>query len=303
MARSRDHNDGIPGLLRRMLGESEASAALTLIAIVLAVMAVGTFVLWNRFGGYVLDQPQYRLTSESIEITPQPPWISTTDVRGESVLAGSLNNLHIRQSDVTLRVAQAFSMHPWVKKVTHVSKRYPARVLVDVVYRRPVAMVEVNQGWLPVDNDGVLLPTADFSPEATRQYLRISAGKTSPANNLAGSAWGDERVAEAARVADYLGPHANQLKFEKIVAYRGPNDVRGNPDYNFVILTRNGTKVIWGRSPSKEQSGEPFAEQKLARLQEFAERNGGLDVLDPGQTIDLRHADRLDVATLPDDFK
>ena len=190
-----------------------------------------------------------------------------------------------------------------MQKVVHVSKRYPARVLVELDYRRPVAMVEVTGGWLPIDGDAVLLPTSDFSADATTEYIRISAGDSLPNSKLAGTAWGDERVTQAAKLAAYLTPQTHNLGLAKILGYRGPNDFRGRPDYYFVIMTRKNTSVIWGRAPAHEQSGEPVAEQKLARLQQFAAEQGSLDVLDPGQTIDLRHADRLNVAALPDDLR
>ena len=303
MAASRKPADGIPGLFFRLLGDSESSKTLIAIALMVFGLAVGTYLLWDRFGGYVMGQPQYRLAVESIEMTPQPNWIVKSDVRKESATAASLKDLHIRRTDITLRVAQAFSMHPWVRKVVHVSKRYPARILVELDYRRPVAMVEVTGGWLPIDGESVLLPTADFDSDATRNYLKISAGESLPNSSLAGTAWGDDRVSQAALVAAYLQPHRENLNLDRILAYRGPNDIRGNPDYYFVIMTAKNTSVIWGRAPSKEQSGEPFAEQKLSRLQQFAVEQGSLDVLQPGQTIDLRHADRLDVARLPEDLR
>ena len=78
-------------------------------------------------------------------------------------MAGSLEGLHIRQTDLAFRVAEAFTMHSWVAKVQHAGKRYSNRVVVDLVYRKPVAMVEVfekGRRWIsPVDRLGFVLPT------------------------------------------------------------------------------------------------------------------------------------------------
>ena len=116
MAAKQQTNDSIPGLLRRLLGESQSSTALFAISIMLVGLAAGTYILWGKFGAYVMGQPEYRLTVESIESTPQPAWIVASDVREESAVSGGLKDLHIRQPDLTLRVAQAFSMHPWGAK-------------------------------------------------------------------------------------------------------------------------------------------------------------------------------------------
>ena len=50
-----------------------------------------------------------------------------------------------------------------------------------------------------------------------------------------------------------------------------------------------------------EQSGEPGAEQKMARLREYAAKHGGLVTERPGQSIDVRRAAGLQVAELGDE--
>ena len=154
-------------------------------------------------------------------------------------------------------------------------------------------------GRLPVDGEGVLLPTVDFSAAAADGYLRISANETTPVSTMSGTAWGDDRVHEAARVAGFLVPYQQQLDLAKIIAYRGPTDGAGGVSNYFVIRTHAGASVIWGRAPGLERSGEPQAEQKLARLRDYAARHGGLTTERPGQTIDVRQAEGLQVASLP----
>ncbi len=310
MAARRRESDEISGLLARVFGQSEAGIALTLLSIFLVFLAVGTYLAWSHFGGYVMSQPSYQIASDSIEVTPQPAWITQTDVKQESIQAGSLSGMNIRQPDLTLRVAQTFSMHPWVYKVRHVSKRHPARVIVDLDYRRPVGMVEVDGkydgrstiGYFPVDTEGVILPSSDFSVDAVEQYLLISAGGQAPISQLAGTSWGDDRVIGAATLAGFLQPFTGPMGLRKVVAYRGPQYPTGNADCYFVVLTRSGTAIVWGRAPGREVSSEPVAEQKIERLKDFAKQRGGLDVLEPGQSIDLRRSDRLSVATMPEEF-
>ncbi|MEM7314211.1 MAG: hypothetical protein AAF497_13770 [Planctomycetota bacterium] len=302
--------DDSESLLNRIFGEWEGSRTFLAMCILLAFIAVGGYLLWTNYGPYVLTQKKYELTTESIEITPQPAWITQSNVAAESANAGGLSGLSVRQPDLTVVVSQAFRMHAWVKSVNHVTKRHPARVLVDLTYRQPVAMVEIPYsesptgiGRLPVDIEGVLLPTADFTAQLAKNYLRISAGDTTPASNIAGTAWGDERVHGAAQVAAFLTPHHLNFGLTKITAYRGPQRIQGKNDLYYVLRSREGTTIIWGRAPGDEQAGEPPAEQKLTRLAEYIQQHGSLMVDHPGQTIDLRRADGLQIATLPDELQ
>lgn len=292
-----------PNLLARLLGASESGLTWILICGFLALVFFGTYFLWGRFGGHILAGSDYKVTSQTMEVTPQPDWIRHSNVAGESVLSGSLEGLSSRQPDLTVRVAQAFSMHPWVRRVKHVSKRYPAKVIVDIEYRQPVGMVEVPGGRLPVDTEGVLLPTIDFTAEFANAFPRITAGDTTPASSIAGSQWGDERVHGAAKLAAFLLPYWQRLGLARVVAYRGPQNATTETSPYFVLLTQQGTNIIWGHAPLDERSGEPPAEQKLVRLSEFAQQRGSLDVLEQDETIDLRKSGSLKVATLPDDLK
>ncbi len=310
MARREKGKNRSGGLLSRFLGDWEGNPSLWLVGVILAFVTVAALVLWSRFGPHIMAGGGYRLNEQSFEVTTQPPWIVVSDVKGESIVSGSLTQLNLRQKDVTVRVGQAFSMHPWVKKVNHVTKRYPSRVIVDLEYRRPVAMVEVSMmhqgqrqpGRLPIDGEGVLLPTVDFTSTTADQYLRISAGETTPVSTMSGTAWGDDRVHEAAGVAGFLLPYQQQLGFFKVIAYRGPTDGTGAVSNYFVLRTQQGASVIWGRAPGLERSGEPQAEQKMARLREYATQHGGLTTEHPGQTIDVRRAEGLQVASLSEEI-
>ena len=104
------------------------------------------------------------------------------------------------------RVAHAFSLHPWVAKVGLVRRLSPARLEVELVYRRPVCMVEVREGPLPVDGQGVLLPSDDFSPVEKEHYPRLTGIDTMPMGPV-GQRWGDGRVVGGAE----LPPHWARL--------------------------------------------------------------------------------------------
>jgi len=258
-----------------------------------AGLAGATYYGWQRVGGQVTQGPEYLLAPEQIEITPLPPWIRT-DVRAEAIRDGGLSGLSLLDRELTVKIARAFSLHTWVENVRRVRKEYPARVVVDLVYRRPVAMVEVTMndrpGLLPVDVNGVLLPPADFSAEQARDYLRVSLADAVPAGPI-GTPWGDPRVDGAARIAAVLQEH-----WKRLGLYRVSIAPTGTPSLTpgelvFLLGTRRGAQIVWGPAPLANSPPDiKAALAKVERLVAYVEQHGPLDGLDTETQIDLTQA-------------
>lgn len=255
-----------------------------------AGLAGGAYYGWQRVGQQVTQGPEYLLEPDQIEITPPPPWIRS-DVRGETIRDGSLSGLSILDRELTVKIARAFSLHTWVEDVRRVRKEHPARVVVDLVYRRPVAMVEVTMndrpGLLPVDVKGVLLPPGDFSAEQARDYLRVSLADATPAGPV-GTPWGDPRVDGAARIAAVLQEHWKQLGLYRVAVEPTERTPAAVTETVFVLRTRRGAQIVWGAAPLANSVADVKAALgKVERLVAYVEQHGPLDGLNPGTQINL----------------
>lgn len=275
--------------------------SLVLGAFMVGLLAVATVSTWNSVSQRVLSSNDYIVTAADLEITQLPPWIrSKIADQAFEHLTASGGQLSIMDDDVTERVAQAFSLHPWVQRVKKVSKHHPARVVVELEYRQPVCMVMVNtpdgtKGLYPVDAHGVFLPTADFTPVEASLYpcLDLVGIDTAPVGGV-GEHWGDERVSGAAEIAKAFGNDWKKLDLKQIKPDT-PQRSAYHSVYAYVIFTRGGTKILWGRPPGSELPSEAPAADKIARLKEFAEVRGSLDGSEPRMPLDVRNRDGLRV--------
>ena len=90
---------------------------------------------------------------------------------------------------------------------------------VDIVYRRPVCMVEIANAstvdLLPVDDEGVWLPGEDFSQKQKESYPCLAGVDRRPIQPV-GHPWGDARVVDGAAIAAALLPCWQQLKLYRI---------------------------------------------------------------------------------------
>lgn len=254
---------------------------LTLVAVVMTLAALVGHQLWRHVGEHVLARDQYQLTSDRIVVTPAPTWIRA-DIRSEVMQSLMLDgSVTILDDTLASRVAETFNLHPWVARVVRVTKHVPARVEVELIYRRPVLMVEVPGGLYPVDDQGVLLPTADFMPDEARQYPRL-AGIQTVTEGPVGTRWQDDRVAGAAALAAVLIDAWKDLDLHRILPVASTSDTATT---EFVLLTSGGRRITWGARPGAEPPGEPPAAEKLQRLRQLVGKDAG------DSQIDLRLQD------------
>lgn len=257
----------------------------------------GCYALWLAMGDHVVASDQYWMAPQTIEITPPPPWVRS-DIKEEVIRDASLDkNLSILDQTLTEQIHQAFSLHPWVARVERVLKFYPAGVRVWLVYRKPVAMVEVlSGGLLPVDGLGVHLPIGDFDPTEITNYLRISGIVTTPLNNTPGTPWGDPRVEGGARIAVELQEVWQSLDLYQVAPSKKParftqQAFSETAQNSYELFTKSRTRILWGSVPGEEQPGEVSAQKKVQQLILYAQQHGGsLDHGPDESLLDLRQA-------------
>ncbi len=286
LSRSTQTPSGLLGL------GSPAGRQLLLCAVIIAAFVLMMVAGWNHYADQFAAREEFLLSPREILITSPPPWIQS-DVLGDAIAKAELpEQLDLRDRDLTNKVATAISAHAWIRNVQKVVKQYPAKVLVEVEYRQPVAMVEVEfvdegavrRGLIPVDIEGTVLPPGDFSRiQANDRYPRIHIDLKRPLVE-AGMTWEDPRISEAALIAAELLPHWNTLKLSRII-------LKQDGGQHYELELTDETRIIWGSPPGKELPQETMANHKVqVMLQKAAE--SALSSHDAQPSLDLRTAGR-----------
>jgi hypothetical protein len=278
-----------------------AEGRLTLAGLVMLVLlTAGPYLAWQRVGSRVAAGEDYQLTADRVELLPAAEsvgWIRR-DVKSEALRDAGLDRAaSILDADLNERLAKAFRLHPWIASVRKVTKRFPARVEVEVDYRRPTAIVVIDsESWWPVDASGVVLPRDDFSPYEARRYPHITDIAGGPYGPT-GAPWGDARVHGAAKIAAALAENWEKFGLARVAPLVVGTGFDGVEDYEFALYTQRGTRVYWGHGPDNSRSGEATTDEKAARLSAFVAKNGSLDGADGARDVDLRSAGPA--ATIP----
>ncbi|QDU76218.1 hypothetical protein Pan97_32630 [Bremerella volcania] len=286
MGRSTQTPSGLLGL------GSPAGRQLLLCVVITAAFLLLMIAGWNHYAEQFAVREEFLLSPREILISTPPAWIQS-DVLADAVEKADLpDQLDLRDRELTNKVASAISAHAWVRSVQKVVKQYPAKVLVEVEYRRPVAMVEVEfvdegavrRGLIPVDIEGTVLPPGDFSRiQANDRYPRIQIDLKRPMVE-AGMKWDNPRVAEAALIAAELLPHWSDLKLNRII-------LKEDSGQHYELELTDQTRIIWGSPPGKELPQETIAKHKVqVMLQKAAESSLSSHEAQP--SLDLRTAGR-----------
>lgn len=219
---------------------------------------------------------EFRLRTREVEVPAPPRWVPISFVDQVIETAELPDEVSVLEPDLAAQIADAFEQHPWVQKPVTVRVSVPARVEVSFDYREPVAMVSISEGYYPVDSEGTLLPPGDFPPSDIDLYPKVTGMTTAPLAGV-GSAWGDERVTAAARLAVVLFPYWSEWKLSSIeVPPRSTAEVIYE-ELRFVITTEGGSRIIWGRAPGNDHPLEVTDEQKIGRLKSFLSKEKSFD--------------------------
>lgn len=232
-------------------------------AAVVAAAVVGGGVAWNRFGQQVREQDGYTLTVQDVRLIGQADWIKG-NIAAEALRDASLDGkLPLDDPELARRLARAFDVHPWVRSVDRVEVSHPPQALVEIRCREPVAMVRVTGGLLPVDGEGVVLPSGDFTPEEAAVYPVLSGIDSLP-QGPAGAAWGDPAIEEGVALVTLVRPEWNALGLAE--CRRGTSGT----GRLWELVNREGIAIIFGGSPGREPLGEVGAAEKIAALKSLA---------------------------------
>lgn len=259
------------------------TSSLALVMFWPAILLILGLSAWKYWGSEHVANRFHGLVPEKISISPQPDHIRS-DIVKAVYQDTAMQGVSLLDREATTKIASAFSMHPWVRKVIGVRKLPGGEIDVRLQYRTPVAMVHVykpNQDdtrsyFFPIDGDGVLLPTSEFTTAETRKYLYIEVPGVYTTNPV-GSGFGDSRVEAAARLAEYLSPFRDELGLRSIGVYGDPRQME-IPQLE--LVTAGEAKIFWGSPPGVEPPGEATAKMKLQRLK----------ASDPAELSDLRIA-------------
>lgn len=257
---------------------------------VVVLLGWGMQMVWRAVAPSILHRDPYLLTAERITITPQPEWI-TADVRAEVIRnAGLDGRLSILDNGFMTVVEDAFVLHPWVEAVQKITKTYPAGVQVELAYRKPVAVVEMSgpDGMLliPIDGRAVHLPQDDV-PDVFKHYLpRIQNVVNRPP---VGQPWDDPRVVGAADLAQRLSADWDALLLVDILPSSRPEIFDEQRYFVYDLMTKGGTRVVWGAAPLAAPPGEADFAAKLERLRKCITEYGPLDTVLSPAVVDVRN--------------
>lgn len=294
--------------MARTTSEDNASRSRKRLLIALAGLAALAVLFragWSWLEPAVRADAAYRVTIDSVEVTPPPAWAAETVKQEALARAGLLDaggatpfSILDPAGLVEQRLTAAIGASPYIRSVGLIRREPPNRVLVTVEYQRPVALAVTSGGAEPMSAGGVRLPRGRLSATdlAALPRLRLSPLERAglPRPPVVGQTWNDARVVGACRLAAGLAVHWRMLHLEDLAANPRPERRGPTPYPTYSLRTRGGTQILWGAAPDMGPADEPPFEAKLNRLRRFVASNGPLNAVSTSpREIDVRYELRV----------
>ena len=273
-----------------------------------ALVGVGGSKLLQSAASWVARRPEHRISFARIELVPPPePWLRRgssrilEEVRKEAKLDETLSLL-----DFDLKEFEKdFRRHVWVKDVLRIDRSEYGRLIVELAYRKPVAVVRL-EGTPPevfvLDEEAVVLPANDIAwKHDVPPYLvegmdgpliRISGLSSSSPRPKPGVPWKrkvegdalddpDPLVLGAARLARFLQDRKRSPGSPEVTPVFDWIYLPQGPDEPFFLVDPDENLVCWGKPLGDEKHGEPSAEARWAMLLEWLRTRGPLVAKNP----------------------
>ena len=271
----RSHRENPPGPLRRVVHAAIAAPWLLSLLWPMLLVVLGA-IAWQRYGAMRVAREFVGVSADQITVTRRPAHVRD-DVTNAVFRDFPMDRLSLLEPAATAKIASAYSVQPWVRDVISVRKLPGGKVDVAVRYRDVAAMVKVfkpvGRGispdrprvphFFPVDDEGIVLPAADFSSAETDDYIHIDVPGVY-STSAVGTPFGHAVVESAARLAGVLSPHRDELHIDRIVPL--PDRRRRGPPQFEVHFMGGRRPFHWGSAPGRERDGEPDVRTKFERL-------------------------------------
>jgi len=244
-------------LRARLPERTEEVMGQTVLRVLLAAfILVAGYLLIREMKGYVLGLERFQVSPATLTFTAVPSWVTPEIQQQIAHIPDLPERFSILERGLAIRVAEAYQRNPWVAEVERVERRFPNRLKVRLLLRRPTGAVRYRGSYYLVDSQAVRLPLRFRSWPQPGYRLPIVAGAhTEPPPS--GAVWEDEAVRAGCAVAQLLERHGfdRRLAVTAVDAGNvGGRLRRGEPD--IVLHTASRTRIFWGRSPLEWQPGD-----------------------------------------------
>jgi len=227
----------------------------------------------ERLKGYVYSLPAYHPTSIRVKLLDPPDWVER-EQWGPRILSAvevPPENAWMDEQ-LPMKVAKQLTDSGWARQVERVTRHMDGTIEVACTYRRPIAMLLADEGYVPVDADGVRLPEVYERVGAESGWLRIRGVQTAtPEVNRAFR--GEDAVAAiqlASLIFDQGWEISSRISAVDVANFRGRRNRR---ESHIKLWTPGGHLIKWG-SAIGEEIEEPTAAEKLANIAILLRRSG-----------------------------
>jgi hypothetical protein len=250
--------------------------------LVVAMAALLVAVAWKPvqrdLAGYLTANHVHAVRWQQVTLINAPSWMpSPLKAELQNIVAMRVSSDPMNHESLEAAVS-ALVASPWVAGVDRLERRDDG-VAVSARFRKPAAMVQLDQVFRLIDAQGILLPGEYGAEHAARLGLPTIA-HVQAAMPRPGALWPGDDVQAGLAMSRLIPDPA--LTRQVLAIDVGQRDPMGR--LKLALVTARG-QVCWGLPPGQEKMIESPADMKLSWLRRINETYGSIDA--GGGAVDL----------------
>ena len=205
-----------------------------------------------------------------------PEWAGRDLLQPVIARMEALGPISLLETDFEERVRAALDDCPVIDSVTEVERHWPRSYSIELVFRRPVAVIEQGDLRIPVTAGSVRLPVEPYDVKRLYPIAGVPGPLPEPGELIE-----SEALHDGLATLRQLTPHLRALKRMRIESI----DVgeAGRARGGVMLKTAHGIPIRWGRPLSR--IGENPVPRKIDYLKAAQDNLGALK----GYVIDVRY--------------
>ena len=188
----------------------------------------------------IVKMENFQIPPKSLTIIHLPSWLRP--FCKEIVPVNLPSRMDIFQQNLLQNIAIAYLQNPWIKSIQKLEKIYPHQIKVQLMLRKPAAIIHFPNFYCLCSEDGVRLPGEYGTPSQLPFFLPIVEGLHQEIPTT-GKNFSHFAIPEILRIIYLL--KKNNL-FELLKISRLCLEKLSDRTYQTLALVSNDRKIIWG---------------------------------------------------------
>lgn len=244
---------------------------------ILVIYMIST-ISWS----YVRNIQEYQLDENSLQLVSVPDWVPEDAIDSIKNFTSGSKKRSIFEDNLLTDLEKHLKDNTWVKEVNLIERRYPNTIIIDISFRKGVALVKYDGEYYTIDDKCTVLDEPAYNEQNyLSSGLPVILGISNGMPKYYGQRINNGKLISSINLLLEIQESNKQWTAE--LAGLKASGSESNPD--FIVYLNGYPPIKWGKNMPVANYNEIDNWQKIEKLDNNLSDKG---FFEPGECIDIR---------------